>query len=201
MSDLENSVEYIKQSVTKIIKYFSNTDNNIKILMNKISVLENKVDELVKTDTKNPQGPSPLRKEPLPNMYPSVTTPEAAVNPNPPTSASGPAKLGPIPGSDKSPPKTGAKTVFQKVVLKNGKGVYLADVTVSDDSGNIVKTVRTNPKGRWIASLTPGDYTVYIKKKIDENLKLPIEIRMKVTIPDTDQSDFELDSPDIPDVY
>lgn len=57
-------------------------------------------------------------------------------------------------------------SVIQRIVDKNGKSVFLADVEVMtlEDKQTVVKT-RTNGAGKWMASLPMGEYKVFIRKK------------------------------------
>lgn len=56
--------------------------------------------------------------------------------------------------------------VVQRVVDKNGKSLFLAEVEIlpSNDSSLPVKT-RTNASGKWQAQLLPGEYKVFIRKR------------------------------------
>jgi hypothetical protein len=70
------------------------------------------------------------------------------------------------------PPKTmteqdthGIVPVEQRVVDRNGKSVFLADVeVVNQHSGEQVSKSRTNGTGKWMAALPLGMYTVTIRK-------------------------------------
>jgi hypothetical protein len=57
-------------------------------------------------------------------------------------------------------------SVIQRIVDKNGKSVFLADVEIMtlEDKQTVVKT-RTNGAGKWMASLPMGEYKIFIKKK------------------------------------
>lgn len=59
-----------------------------------------------------------------------------------------------------------AVPVIQRVVNRDGKSIFLADVEVTDlsTSQQIYKT-RTNGSGKWMASLGAGAYRVIIRKK------------------------------------
>lgn len=58
-----------------------------------------------------------------------------------------------------------AVPVMQRVVDRNGKSVFLADVEVIDLNTNqqVFKT-RTNGTGKWMASLAPSHYKIIIRK-------------------------------------
>lgn len=85
-----------------------------------------------------------------------------------------PAKNKSVPKNNPPPvsPKmvTGADThgivpVEQRVVDRNGKSVFLADVEVVDtSSGEQISKSRTNGTGKWMAALPLGNYKVTIRK-------------------------------------
>lgn len=56
--------------------------------------------------------------------------------------------------------------VVQRIVDKNGKAVFLAEVEITDLSNNSeVSKTRTNGTGKWMATLPIGNYRVYIRKR------------------------------------
>lgn len=55
--------------------------------------------------------------------------------------------------------------VHQRVVDRNGKSVFLADVEVINLETNLIFKTRTNGTGKWMASLSPGNYNVIIQKR------------------------------------
>lgn len=56
--------------------------------------------------------------------------------------------------------------VHQRVVDRNGKSVFLADVEVINlETNNVIFKTRTNGTGKWMASLSPGNYNVIIQKR------------------------------------
>lgn len=66
----------------------------------------------------------------------------------------------------KAPLAQNAVPVHQRVVDKNGKSIFLADVEVVDAaSGQPVHKTRTNGTGKWMASLGVGAYRVAIRKR------------------------------------
>jgi hypothetical protein len=56
--------------------------------------------------------------------------------------------------------------VVQRIVDKNGKSLFLAEVEIisSNNPSEVIKT-RTNAAGKWQAQLTPGEYKVFIRKR------------------------------------
>ncbi len=72
--------------------------------------------------------------------------------------------------------------VMQRVVDKNSKSIFLADVEIIDLSNNspVFKT-RTNGTGKWMASLGLGAYRVIIQKReslTKEKIEVPQDIRV-----------------------
>lgn len=72
--------------------------------------------------------------------------------------------------------------VQQRLVDKNGKAVFLANVEIINAAtGNSETTVRTNSVGKWQAPLTPGHYRVKINKQ--ESLsKEKIDLTQNITV-------------------
>jgi predicted phage tail protein len=59
----------------------------------------------------------------------------------------------------------GIVPVEQRVVDRNGKSVFLADVEIMDvSSGEQVSKSRTNGTGKWMAALPLGNYKVTVRK-------------------------------------
>lgn len=70
---------------------------------------------------------------------------------------------------ERKTPAAGAIPVQQRTVDRNGKSIFLADIEITNYStGDFVYKTRTNGAGKWMASLVPGVYKVFLKKK--ENL-------------------------------
>jgi hypothetical protein len=81
--------------------------------------------------------------------------------------------------------------VIQRIVDKNGKSIFLADVEITNNltSDTVFKT-RTNGTGKWMASLTPGEYKIIIKKR-ESMTKEKLE-STQIIIVDGSKSPFEL---------
>jgi len=58
-----------------------------------------------------------------------------------------------------------AVPVQQRVVDKNGKSVFLADVSIINSGGEKVFKGRTNGTGKWMAALAPDTYKIVISKR------------------------------------
>jgi hypothetical protein len=91
---------------------------------------------------------------------------EVATAPLPPKPMAPTAPPLPTPTAPKPPSSQNAVPVQQRVVDKNGKSLFLADVEVSDlTNGAEVYKTRTNGTGKWMASLPVGTYRVVIRKR------------------------------------
>jgi hypothetical protein len=56
--------------------------------------------------------------------------------------------------------------VVQRVVDKNGKSVFLADVEIINlETNQVIHKVRTNGAGKWMSSLNVGNYRTIIRKR------------------------------------
>jgi len=72
----------------------------------------------------------------------------------------------------KEPPKQIMQTLqhsviptMQRVVNRNGKSIFLADVEITNLKTREVKRTRTNGTGKWTAALEAGSYQVAVKKQ------------------------------------
>lgn len=76
----------------------------------------------------------------------------------------------------------GTILVQQRVVNKNGKSVFLADVEIInlENNGDSIKT-RTNAAGKWSSALSPGNYRITLKK-MDPATKEKIEISQDIVV-------------------
>lgn len=84
-------------------------------------------------------------------------------------------------------------SILQKVVDKNGKSVFLADVEIIENSTrNSVFKSRTNGSGNWMASLAPGEYKVFVKKR-ESSTKEKMETSINLQVKDG-QSMMKLDN-------
>lgn len=94
----------------------------------------------------------PVESNPAEVVVPNVALKKSAVEKN-----------------NKSEQKDNSSTsvpVVQRIVDKNGKSIFLAEVEILslDNAEPIVKT-RTNGTGKWMASLPIGSYKVLIRKR------------------------------------
>ncbi len=83
-------------------------------------------------------------------------------------------------------------TIVQRIVDKNGKSLFLADVEVINPQDNSVKfKTRTNASGKWEAQVPPGNYNVMIKKR-EALTKGKIEVTQTINV-DGNESLLNLD--------
>jgi hypothetical protein len=72
--------------------------------------------------------------------------------------------------------------VMQRVVDKNGKSLFMAQVEIVNSQSNIVEAkTRTNGLGKYQATLLPGNYKITIRKNETAN-KQNIEMTQNITI-------------------
>lgn len=83
--------------------------------------------------------------------------------------------------------------VIQRIVDKNGKSVFLADVEIINKStGEQIYKTRTNGTGKWMASLAAGAYKISIIKR-EAVTKDRIQVNQEIIV-DGKQSPFELET-------
>lgn len=133
--------------------------------------------------------PSPAPKFPvqMPKPPPGRDKPAEVIVPNKTSSPSLPV----------APPAKQVSTthnkvpVVQRIVDRNGKSVFLADIEVlAHETGESIFKTRTNGVGKWQAVLDPGGYRVMIRKR--ESLsKEKIEVGQDIQV-DGNQSPLEL---------
>jgi len=90
----------------------------------------------------------------------------------------------------KEKPSKNSIPVMQRIVDKNGKSVFLANVEINDVNGAEVFKTRTNGTGKWMASLVPGNYKIIIRK--GESLTKERAESIQDVIVDGTQSPLEL---------
>lgn len=77
--------------------------------------------------------------------------------------------------------KRGSIPVQQRVVDKNGKSIFLADVEIFTDKGEFVTKTRTNGAGKWQAPLAVGVYRVVIQK-LESLTKERVKLEQQINI-------------------
>ena len=96
-----------------------------------------------------------------------------------------------------APQKTGKLPVSQQLLFPDGKPLFLANIEIFDDKGLLIKQTKTNAKGRWIAPLISGYYTIQVHKKNSQDKKQVINMRYQIEVPPGDGQPLELPSPEI----
>lgn len=74
-------------------------------------------------------------------------------------------------------------SVQQRIVYPDNKNVFMASVEILDLNGNIIEKLKTNNVGKWIVTLTSGEYQVKINKTSTNN-KPEINMIYNITVPD-----------------
>jgi len=75
--------------------------------------------------------------------------------------------------------------VVQRVVDKNGKSVFLADVEIINlETNQTIHKVRTNGAGKWMSSLNVGSYRTILRKR-DSVTKDKLEIIQDIQVDGT----------------
>lgn len=89
-------------------------------------------------------------------------------------------------------PKGGKSSVSQVLSCGNSP-LFLANVEILDQDGQLVSHARTNAKGRWLMALAPGNYQVHVVKRYPpESGKKPVDTMYQIKIPLLDKP-MELD--------
>ena len=73
--------------------------------------------------------------------------------------------------------------ITQRVVDKNGKSLFLANVEFFNEKSESIEQVKTNSVGKYQAQLFPGNYKVIIKK-IEPLSKTQLECVQTITVDD-----------------
>ena len=71
--------------------------------------------------------------------------------------------------------------VTQRIIDKNQKSIFLAEIEVKSEDGTTVHKTRTNSIGKWNATLPPGKYRVSASKRETSN-KQKVEIFQDIEI-------------------
>lgn len=209
----------LESKINSLLELIKSQDLNIKILSNKLNSVMEKLDKkpepkiivesvntlptsneqiFVSSENKLPleESPSGFRRTSRPETYSGdnvylkekpkkniEVTPEIVVpSEKNPTETMVPVKY------DAS---LNAVPVMQRVVDRNGKSVFLADIEIfnSDDESSVFKT-RTNGTGKWMASLVPGNYRIALRKR-ESLTKEKLEVNQNLQI-DGSKSPLEL---------
>lgn len=193
--DMEEKVRYLTGLVT-------NLDNNTKLILDRLNFIIN---------TKPAEKPTPERT-PATKSNIMVAKPMSGNLVDDDYDEYGNPQLTEaiMPGGQRRTSRTQEKPsskvpVSQRILFPDGQAIVLASVEILRPQQNkdpvLIKQTRTNPKGRWIAALEPGEYIVHImKRQSADSSKLPVELRFPIQVPSSDEP-LELPSPELPDVY
>jgi hypothetical protein len=94
----------------------------------------------------------------------------------------------------RGPQTSDKKSSVSQVIKRGDTPLYIANVEVFDESGQLINQTRTNTKGRWLMALAPGDYRVHVLKRFPpDSGKLPIDTSYQISVPPSNKP-MELDS-------
>ena len=77
-----------------------------------------------------------------------------------------------------------------------GAPIAMAKVEIFIQNGEeleLVKTLKTNPVGKWMANISPGRFTIAIKKQSNNALKPLVEEQYEVVVPETSDGSIRLE--------
>lgn len=188
----------LEAKVGRIAGIVQNTDNNIKLILDRLNRLSDK-QKLLEPKAESVKAlPQSIETRPaamIAKPMRSEVTIEDSEELEEEFIHKGQRRGQRIP----PPEQTSKVTVSQQLVLTNGKPVFLANISISDENGTLLKQVRTNNKGRWVAPLAPGRYIVKAVKR-GEGQKIPIDLKYGIEIPD-EPGPMEIPSPEMPAIY
>tara|TARA_R110000868_G_scaffold99024_4_gene272654 strand:- start:13220 stop:13930 length:711 start_codon:yes stop_codon:yes gene_type:complete len=189
--DLESKINVLLQLVrsqdlnikilsNKLNSLLENTKTNVNATAENLSFEDDSKKIYVSSDGNLPLDnfPSAIRRNSRPETYSSTSNNEVQVNKEAEVIVNikdnsiknGFIKLDPDkktqPLIDKDRNDHLVIPVHQRVVDRNGKSIFLADVEVVNlETNNVIFKTRTNGTGKWMASLSPGNYNVIIQKR------------------------------------
>jgi len=86
-----------------------------------------------------------------------------------------------------------SKSSVSQVITRGDTPLFLANIEVLDNTGQMINQTRTNPKGRWLMALAPGDYQVHVVKRFPpDSGKESIDTMYQIQVPPSDKP-MELD--------
>jgi hypothetical protein len=94
----------------------------------------------------------------------------------------------------RTPQVSDKKSSISQIIKRGDAPLYIANVEVFDESGQLINQTRTNTKGRWLMALAPGSYRVHVLKRFPpDSGKLPIDTSYQINVPPSNKP-MELDS-------
>lgn len=138
-----------------------------------------------------------LQIDRAPEGFRRTSRPDGATTPPSAPTVNAPPVVQTIPTSQQQemPANMSKIAVQQRVVDRNGKAVFLADVEIKDVSnGQVAYKGRTSSVGKWVAPLPAGRYQVTISKResatreqlsgvqnlVVDGLKTPLDLQMAI---------------------
>lgn len=183
----------LESKIDTVSKQIQNIDNNIKLILNRLSQNNN---------IKTPSLPPPeldilgVKRQIIPDLKPEIQ--ESKPNITQPTKAIEEEKDFDFPqvGTENAASAPGRKVaVQQRITYSDGKNICLANVEIKKATGESIKKMRTNAMGKWIAVLEPGNYIVSISKSANKT-NTDVELSYPVSIPESDRP-IELPPPKV----
>lgn len=176
---LENDVGLLK-------KYVQNINNELKILISNNNITNQAIEKLLSNLNKAPiNRPTVSAPDETPSLKQTSPKPEVIdfIDDD---------RIEEAPVIKKGKQRSQRKkvdsiedhqvAVSQKILLSDGKPLFLADVSIYDQNGDFIRKARTNAQGKWLAALKPGNtYFIVVQKKTAN--KKPIELRYDVDLP------------------
>lgn len=198
----------IEGFVKEILSHVRHQDMAMKLLINRISVLEG-----VARGSQVFSAPptlAPAATSQMPGLKPGVNLGPNVSKPRANQVFSASEELDQLPDNDefgneqieidlkpkgirrgaRVPPVPDKKSpVKQKVIYPNGKNICLANVEIfslGPTGEHLIKKCRTNSAGKWSAPLSSGRYTVCVSK-IGTSTKPNVDVTYEIDIPVSDK--------------
>ncbi len=200
---LEEVVIALEGKVNKLLSLFSNIDYTNKLLLNQVNQMTQALQTPITEEEQTALSPTAATKiaqkiEALPQEDYSSTPgvmegTKMGFEPSDFDDAGNPVlqevtvPKGSRRGDRK--PKGGAPriAVSQKIIFPDGNPLFLGAVVIKDKTGALVKQTRTNSQGRWVAGLSPGEYSVTIFKRGGEGGTEAVDLDYLINVPPSEK--------------
>jgi len=129
----------------------------------------------------------PITTDAEPVGFRRTSRPESYSNPrtakkNVPTPSIPLPEMKPAKSIEQPPVSPGMKyPLEQRIVDKNSKAIFKADVEVVDSNGTTISKTQTGVMGKWSATLAPGKYRVHISK-FDSSSNKKMSVAQDLTV-------------------
>ncbi len=175
--DLEAKVETLSKQV-------QNIDNNIKLILNRLSQ-----NNTVKTPSLPPnsneiQGAKSINLQDIKNNLENIKLENAQQIKK--VEEEKDFDFPQVDDSSGSKPSGRKVAVQQRITYSDGKNICLANVEIKSSTGELIKKLRTNAMGKWIAVLEPGNYIISVLKSANKT-NPDVELSYPVIIPESDR--------------